>query len=487
MKLTSFALIFFMCIYVVLNAQDKALDVPRLTQIFMSNDWYKAQCDLWEKEINRNPQNTNAWFNYFKASRYSDFNISSQEDIEMKSKKMNQLLANMEKAIPNSFEFNYCKYWNGGNNNELIPYLMKAYSIKQDYEEVSSDFIVYYETTFNKDLKDFFLNEWYKTKTISTDLLNYAYNLLMSLEQNAIIITNGDNDTYPLWMLQSVKGIRRDVTVMNASLILINDYRKELMKRNKIIGDNSILNEENFNKKGIMELTSDFFKSICENTKEKPIYFSLTIDPAFTDTIKDKLYLVGLANKYSANHFDNIAVLKKNWDNFHLDYLNMNFYNEDNSFTDSWLPLLNSNYVAPAMLLYEHYNNAGDTKISKKLELLMKKLAQKADKSKYLANYFEKQSIELNDKKDDSLFEESNNVNSFKVFPNPGNTVIKIITQFNKTYNISILNLDGKVVLEKKSNQKETSVNVSEILSGAYIIKLDSEGIVSSQSLIIAR
>ena len=76
-----------------------------------------------------------------------------------------------------------------------------------------------------------FGNRLTATRAGETLARDFAHDILQSVEPYGILITAGDNDTFPLWYAQEVEGIRRDVTLANLSLMNTRWHLRQLRRR----------------------------------------------------------------------------------------------------------------------------------------------------------------------------------------------------------------------------------------------------------------
>ena len=235
---------------------------------------------------------------------------------------------------------------------------------------------------------------------------DYSYNLLQSCEPNAILFTNGDNDTFPLWFLQYVKGIRRDVRVANLSLLNTDWYIKQLRDQEPRVPINlSDVQIDNLaatywpDKKIVkievppqiyeqeredLELRKEFIDKtvtsapeitfelgptfmgqairvqdimilniIASNQFKKPIYFAVTVSPDNMLNLDDYLRMDGLVYKLVTYPGDRISPsrLRENFFN-RFSYRNLN--NPDVYYDDNIIGLI-INYRSGFMRLANFY------------------------------------------------------------------------------------------------------------------------------------
>jgi len=110
---------------------------------------------------------------------------------------------------------------------------------------------------------------------------DFAMNTLNSVPQNGILITYGDNDTFPLWYMQMAENYRKDIAVINESLSYSDWYRKQVLN--------------NYPDLKVAESDGNFIRSIIENNwPEKSVNFMIGANPRDYREFSENMPLVGL-------------------------------------------------------------------------------------------------------------------------------------------------------------------------------------------------
>ncbi len=98
-------------------------------------------------------------------------------------------------------------------NNDFESYIFKDISLKISHEFMH----VYYTLKNNK--YDEIAKEYLKRADYRAEYITMAKSYLEKCENNSFLFTNGDSDTYTLWYVQDFLNYRKDIKVLNRSLL----------------------------------------------------------------------------------------------------------------------------------------------------------------------------------------------------------------------------------------------------------------------------
>ena len=109
-------------------------------------------------------------------------------------------------------------------------YLERAATLDPDYMDPWFSLVVHYMDQDDTERTNMALRHLLESGVITDEVMDYSYNMLAVLNENAILVTNGDNDTYPGFILTRLLNHRPDVTIVNRSLLDTDWYPLYLIK-----------------------------------------------------------------------------------------------------------------------------------------------------------------------------------------------------------------------------------------------------------------
>lgn len=357
-----------LCLPFLLTAQQPE-PVYSITKKQKDYSYYSQQAELWEKEIKSTPKNAAAWMNYYNAARMNNMFAGEQGD----RYDLDALAEDLKANLPNTFEYHYLTFARKPLGKQDYNELRKAYAIDPDRYETWDAFIN--KAIIEEDWASIkaFNKKWQSHYMYSPGITNWNYNALVGLDQDAVLLTFGDNDTYPLLLLQSLHEMRTDVTVFNASFAMHPPYQKMMFEK---------LNIPTFNKSyedfgEYIGYRDALLEHIVKNL-DRPTYLGVSSPKSFRNKHKEHLHLVGLTYKFSEEDFDHVAVLRKNFEQHFLkDYLKVNLSND---FCQSVVDHMNQQYIPALTVLYKHYHLSGESEKSAEVKTLLQNIAKKSDR-----------------------------------------------------------------------------------------------------------
>lgn len=265
-----------------------------------SLEYYVVQADLWWQAIEKDSSNEMAWWNYYRACRNVQGSYNWSADFVRLGPNLRfgeDIVVLMEAAIPNTFVYHFVKGSTGGVDPQAGSHLMKAYQMNPDFPGLLASVVTYAISTGNDSLRIEANTRWFENRGFNANWMDFAYNLLQSVAPQGILFTQGDNDSYPVWMLQDVLGIRRDVLVINLDFLLYDGYQKRLFDGLGLapfhfeIIDPEVY-EENWNNVCIY-----FLKNYQGS---RPVHLSYTVNQEFyAELAETDMYAQGLCFQYA--------------------------------------------------------------------------------------------------------------------------------------------------------------------------------------------
>jgi hypothetical protein len=204
------------------------------------------------------------------------------------------------------------------DNAEGLQYLERAIAMDPSFLEPWFALVIHYMQRDDMEQMDAALRHLLENNALSETVMDCSYNMLAGLRENAILITNGDNDTFPGWILTRLMDYRPDVQIVNRSLLNAEWYPLLVIRKGvpRFITSDE-LEELRASAKPPFSDTLIVRLIKAAEREKRPVYFAASLAPSpVLDPYREAGTVIGLATlvgEYPISRSDEINRVVRIW------------------------------------------------------------------------------------------------------------------------------------------------------------------------------
>lgn len=308
-----------------------------------------APSSSWAEEVAIHPQNDEAWLYLFEEER-SDLEKAKEKELgTIEQSMLKSVEEDISAAVPEGGAAHYAKFILSNYSDEnAIESALAAYPENLLVrEQVVNRAMIGNEASKIKE----HLQKSFDLGAFNAAELEYAENVLRSVAPSGLLILNAEEDAHPIWYLQQVRSMRKDVKAVLLDLLVNEDYALQTAQTlsidpKKIVGKPRSVQVENLLKQSAL-----------------PSHLALTNSKNSIELMGKNLFVVGLCFRFSEEKdFQNLSLLEGHVNRFSLKQLSNN-------------AAINRNYLFPLITLRNYLKNSGNSSYQN-LDIQIQSLAQ---------------------------------------------------------------------------------------------------------------
>jgi hypothetical protein len=303
------------------------------------------EAELWKQLSEQAPQDVNTQFNWYRSERNARLNKNNGQLTSDDRNELDRIAGKVEAAGPTSFEAKLTGYYAAFPLPQAFTELRAAAAMEPQRQELIAPMLNQAHLNGDKAALDTWTQALEARQVLAPAYAQAASDLLLSVDKNGILFTNGDMDTHPALVRQRRHDERRDVLLIDQRLLADPGYRQRIWTEAKASGP--------------VPGAGTVYGTTLAASTSRPVFLAMGLDRAWLDAFKGRLATSGVAFRVGGNI--PVAELDQRW---RLMKKPMN------------AGPLSRNYLLPGAVLLKAHRAAGDETRAARVEHELRNIAR---------------------------------------------------------------------------------------------------------------